>query len=399
MLDETDAVLSTKNQSKTISDLPRDFKDLLKSELCRGIMDCGFEHLSEVQQETLPHAILGTDILCQAKSGMGKTSLYVLATLQQLAPINGQISILVLCHTRELAFNISGEYKRFCKHMPAMKIAIFVGGVPIKNDEYVLTQNCPHIVLGTPGRILALGKKKVLDLSHVKHFILDSCDQLLESIDIRRDVQEIFKMTPREKQVLMFSGNLSIETRSICKKFMQDPMKIYMDNDMKLINHNLRQYYVKLHEHEKTQILIDLLHKFKYKRVIIFVQSMSHCMNLYKSLNDQKFPVIEIHSGMTQEERLTSYTQFKEFEISILVTTDLFGRVTNSNPIDIVFHYDMPENTDIYHCRIAHGKPSDGKGLIITFVANESDTSMLDKVQNYFRLPITEMPAELDVTV
>jgi superfamily II DNA/RNA helicase len=228
------------------------FKDfLLKPELLRAIMDCGFEHPSEVQHESIPQAILGTDIVCQAKSGMGKTAVFVLATLQQLEPIDGQVSVIVLCHTRELAFQISREYERFCKYMPAVKVSVFFGGLPTKNDEEVLKKNCPHIVVGTPGRILALGKSKALNLRYVKHFIVDECDKVLESLDMRRDVQEIFKMTPHEKQVLMFSATLSKEIRPVCKKFMQDPMEIYIDNETKLTLHGLRQHYVKLRENEK----------------------------------------------------------------------------------------------------------------------------------------------------
>uniref|UniRef100_A0A8C2MC80 RNA helicase n=1 Tax=Cricetulus griseus TaxID=10029 RepID=A0A8C2MC80_CRIGR len=159
----------------------RDF--LLKPELLRAIVDCGFEHPSEVQHECIPQAILGMDVLCQAKSGMGKTAVFVLATLQQLEPITGQVSVLVMCHTRELAFQISKEYERFSKYMPNVKVAVFFGGLSIKKDEEVLKKNCPHIVVGTPGRILALARNKSLNLKHIKHFILDECDKMLEQLD------------------------------------------------------------------------------------------------------------------------------------------------------------------------------------------------------------------------
>merc|ERR1712212_1155915 len=143
----------------------RDF--LLKPELLRAIVDCGFEHPSEVQHECIPQAILGMDILCQAKSGMGKTAVFVLATLQQIEPVDGQVSVLVMCHTRELAFQISKEYERFSKYMPTVKVGVFFGGMPVEKDEEVLQKNCPRIVVGTPGRIGALAKSKVLNLKHI----------------------------------------------------------------------------------------------------------------------------------------------------------------------------------------------------------------------------------------
>jgi superfamily II DNA/RNA helicase len=205
------------------------FKDfLLKPELLKAIMDCGFEHPSEVQHECIPQAILGMDVICQAKSGMGKTAVFVLATLQQLEPVDNQVSVIVMCHTRELAFQISKEYERFCKYMPTVKVSVFFGGTGIKKDEETLKKNCPHIVVGTPGRILALARNNNLNLKHVKHFVLDECDKMLEQIDMRADVQEIFKMTPHDKQVMMFSATLSKEIRPVCKKFMQDVIFLYL---------------------------------------------------------------------------------------------------------------------------------------------------------------------------
>ncbi|TKS88713.1 Spliceosome RNA helicase DDX39B [Collichthys lucidus] len=235
----------------------RDF--LLKPELLRAIVDCGFEHPSEVQHECIPQAILGMDVLCQAKSGMGKTAVFVLATLQQLEPVTGQVSVLVMCHTRELAFQISKEYERFSKYMPTVKVAVFFGGLSIKKDEEVLKKDCPHIVVGTPGRILALTRNKTLNLRHIKHFILDECDKMLEQLDMRRDVQEIFRMTPHEKQVMMFSATLSKEIRP--------PMEIFVDDETKLTLHGLQQYYVKLKDNEKNRKLFDLLDALEFNQV------------------------------------------------------------------------------------------------------------------------------------
>jgi ATP-dependent RNA helicase UAP56/SUB2 len=133
-----------------------------------------------VQHECIPQAVLGMDILCQAKSGMGKTAVFVLATLQQLEPTENVVYVLVMCHTRELAFQISKEYERFSKYMPNIKVGVFFGGLSIQKDEEVLKNNCPHIVVGTPGRILALVRSKKLNLKHLKHFILDECDKMLE---------------------------------------------------------------------------------------------------------------------------------------------------------------------------------------------------------------------------
>ncbi|OWF42652.1 spliceosome RNA helicase DDX39B [Mizuhopecten yessoensis] len=374
----------------------RDF--LLKPELLRAIVDCGFEHPSEVQHECIPQAILSMDVLCQAKSGMGKTAVFVLATLQQLEPVDGQVSVLVLAHTRELAFQISKEYERFSKYMTSTKIAVFFGGMSIKKDEEVLKKNCPHIVVGTPGRILALVRTKQLILKHAKHFILDECDKMLEELDMRRDVQEIFRATPHEKQVMMFSATLSKDVRLICKKFMQDPMEVYVDDDSKLTLHGLQQHYVKLKDNEKNRKLFELLDVLEFNQVIIFVKSVQRCMALAQLLVEQNFPAIAIHRAMTQEERLSRYQQFKDFQKRILVATNLFGRGMDIERVNIVFNYDMPENSDTYLHRVARAGRFGTKGLAITFVSDENDAKVLNDVQERFEVNITELPDEIDIS-
>merc|ERR1712183_478648 len=375
------------------------FKDfLLKPEILKAIIDCGFEHPSEVQHECIPQAVLGMDILGQAKSGMGKTAVFVLATLQQIDPVDGEVSVLVMCHTRELAYQIAKEYERFSKYMSNVKVGVFFGGMSIAKDEETLKNNCPHIVVGTPGRILALVKSKKLQLKNLKHFVLDECDKMLEQLDMRRDVQEIFRDTPHEKQVMMFSATLSKEIRTVCKKFMQDPMEVYIDNEAKLTLHGLQQHYVKITEKEKNRKLFELLDALEFNQVVIFVKSVQRCMALSQLLVDQNFPAIAIHRAMTQEERLSRYQQFKDFQKRILVATNLFGRGMDIERVNIVFNYDMPEDTDTYLHRVARAGRFGTKGLAITFVADETDAKTLNEVQERFEVDITELPDEIDLS-
>ncbi|XP_068623496.1 ATP-dependent RNA helicase WM6 [Battus philenor] len=374
----------------------RDF--LLKPEILRAIVDCGFEHPSEVQHECIPQAVLGMDILCQAKSGMGKTAVFVLATLQQIEPSENHVYVLVMCHTRELAFQISKEYERFSKYMAGVRVSVFFGGMPIQKDEEVLKTACPHIVVGTPGRILALVNSKKLNLKHLKHFILDECDKMLESLDMRRDVQEIFRNTPHGKQVMMFSATLSKEIRPVCKKFMQDPMEVYVDDEAKLTLHGLQQHYVRLKENEKNKKLFELLDVLEFNQVVIFVKSVQRCIALAQLLTDQNFPAIGIHRNMTQDERLSRYQQFKDFQKRILVATNLFGRGMDIERVNIVFNYDMPEDSDTYLHRVARAGRFGTKGLAITMVSDENDAKILNEVQDRFDVNITELPEEIELS-
>ncbi|XP_039966584.1 ATP-dependent RNA helicase WM6-like [Bactrocera tryoni] len=374
----------------------RDF--LLKPEILRAIVDCGFEHPSEVQHECIPQAVLGMDILCQAKSGMGKTAVFVLATLQQLEPTEHVPYVLVMCHTRELAFQIGKEYERFAKYMTNVKVGVYFGGLAIQNDEKSLKDKMPHIIVGTPGRILALIRNKKLNLKNLKHFVLDECDQMLEHIDMRRDVQEIFRSTPHAKQVMMFSATLSKDIRPVCKKFMQDPMEVYVDDEAKLTLHGLQQHYAKLKENEKNKKLFELLDVLEFNQVVIFVKSVQRCIALSQLLSEQNFPAVGIHRGMSQEERLKRYQEFKDFQKRILVATNLFGRGMDIERVNIAFNYDMPESSDTYLHRVARAGRFGTKGLAISFVADEADNKILSEVQSRFDVKITELPDQIELS-
>lgn len=393
----------------------RDF--LLKPELLRSIVDCGFEHPSEgktvvavnlqawwltriiVQQECIPQSILGMDVLCQAKSGMGKTAVFVLATLQQLEPVNGEVSVIVLCHTRELAFQIKNEYARFSKYLPDIRTEVFYGGVPMTKDVEILKDKarCPHILVGTPGRVLALVRDKHLKLANVKHFVLDECDKMLEQLDMRRDVQDIFRATPHHKQVMMFSATLAKEMRPVCKKFMQNPLEIYVDDEAKLTLHGLQQFYIKMEEREKNRKLNDLLDTLEFNQVCIFVRSVSRANELNRILSDCNFPSICIHSQMSQDERIKRYKSFKDFEKRIMVATDIFGRGIDIERVNIVINYDMPDSADTYLHRVGRAGRFGTKGLGITFVSDEKDTAVLNDVQSRFEVNISPLPEEVDL--
>jgi ATP-dependent RNA helicase UAP56/SUB2 len=376
----------------------RDF--LLKPELIRVIVDCGFEHPSEVQHACIPQAILGTDILCQAKSGMGKTAVFVLATLQQM-PSEEKIEhvhTLVIVHTRELAYQIKIEYDRFCKYLEDVSVAVCYGGIKIQEDIEKLRTAKPNILIGTPGRIVALVQQKHLSLEKCQHFVLDECDRCLEKIDMRKDVQQIFMATQVKKQTMMFSATLSKDMREVCRKFMPDPHEIFVDNESKLTLHGLLQYYTKLQEKQKNKKLTDLLDELEFNQVVIFVKSVNRAIVLDAILAKCSFPSIAIHSQMKQEERIDRYQQFKDFKKRILVATDLFGRGIDVEKVNIVVNYDIPDSSDSYLHRVGRAGRFGTKGLAITFVSGEDEVKILNEVQSRFEVTIAEMPKTIDST-
>jgi ATP-dependent RNA helicase UAP56/SUB2 len=369
---------------------------LLKPELLSAISDCGFEHPSQVQHECIPQAILGTDVICQAKSGMGKTAVFVIATLQQIEPVDGEVDTIVMCHTRELAYQIYHEFGRFKKYMPNVKVEVIYGGLPIKTHKDMLKNDTPHIVIGTPGRMLALIKSGDLKLDKVKHFIVDECDRMLEELDMRRDVQEVFRNTPHDKQVLMFSATLSEEIKPVIKKFMHNPLQVFVNQSSKLTLHGLQQYYVQLEEAGKNRKLVDLLDSLDFNQVVIFVKSVSRARELDRLLVECNFPSIAIHGGLKQPERIACYKKFKDFEARIMVATDIFGRGIDIERVNVVINYDMPDSADQYLHRVGRAGRFGTKGLAVSFVSSPEDGQVLNNVQERFLVDIQTLPDKVD---
>ncbi|KAI7288497.1 ATP-dependent RNA helicase, partial [Hortaea werneckii] len=364
------------------------------------------------QQVCIPQAIVGTDVLCQAKSGLGKTAVFVISTLQQIDAVAGEAQVLVMCHTRELAFQIKNEYNRFTKYMPEVKTAVFYGGTDIKENEKVLAnkETHPNIIVATPGRLNALVREKKVRLGTVKFFVLDECDKMLDQIDMRRDVQDIFRNTPTNKQVMMFSATLSQNTRPICKKFMRNPLEIYVDDETKLTLHGLQQFYCQLSEAEKNRRLNDLLDELTYNQVIIFVKSTVRANELAKLLLECNFPATAVHSGVTQEERIKRYQDFKNFKHRICVSTDVFGRGIDIERINVAVNYDMPDSptnpggsdkeslaqaADTYLHRVGRAGRFGTKGIAVSFVSNERDEAVLKAIEARFEKKIEEYKPEL----
>merc|ERR1711870_165309 len=226
----------------------------------------------------------------------------------------------------------------------------------------------------------------------------DECDKCLDKIDMRKDVQQIFIETPKKKQVMFFSATMSADARAVCKKFMQDPHEIRVDEESKLTLHGLLQYYAKISEKEKNRKLNDLLDALEFNQVVIFVKAVQRAIALDKLLVECNFPSIAIHSGLNQEDRIARYKQFKEFQKRIMVSTDLFGRGIDIERVNIVINYDMPDDSDSYLHRVGRAGRFGTKGLAITFVSSEEDAEVLKKVQERFQVNIGDMPNQIDTT-
>jgi len=222
--------------------------------------------------------------------------------------------------------------------------------------------------------------------------------------DMRADVQKIFRLTPHNKQVMMFSATLSEEVRGICKRFMHNPREIYINDGAKLTLDGLQQYYVNLTEAEKNRKLVDLLDVLDFNQVVIFVKAPKRASQLNALLNSEKFPSICTYGSMDQTERIAKYKAFKAFESRIMVATNLFGRGVDFERVNVVINYDMPVEQgrilpeDTYLHRVGRAGRFGTKGLAISFVSSDGDKKVLDAIRQKFVVPLPELPATIDPT-
>jgi len=253
-------------------------------------------------------------------------------------------------------------------------------------------------LIGTPGRVLHLASEGIVKFDQVKHFILDECDQMLDELHMRQDVQKIFKFTPHNKQVMMFSATLPEETRAVCKRFMHNPREIYINDKAKLTLDGLQQYYVNLEEKQKNRKLVNLLDVLEFNQVVIFVSSVERAKALNKLLESEKFPSICTYGNMAQDQRIEQYKTFKKFGSRIMVSTNLFGRGVDFERVNVVFNYDMPEDEDTYLHRVGRAGRFGTKGLAVSFVSTDEDRAVMEKVRKQFVVKLPELPDEIDCT-
>lgn len=376
------------------------FRDmLLKEQILRAIGDAGFEHPSEVQQNAIPFAMVGQDMIVQAKSGMGKTAVFVIATLQQIEPDTSDpaVDTLVLCHSREMAFQVHKEFERLGKYLTDVKCGVVYGGVNFKEQQEVLEANPPHILVGTPGRVLHFLKKGVISLNRLKRLILDECDEMLQGKEFRIQIQEIFKKTPKEKQVMMCSATIAEKARTICRQISRNAEEIFID-DKKLTLHGLQQHYVEIEESSKIKKLNDLLDTLDFNQCVVFVRSKERAAALDKVLQKAYFPSIALHANLKQEDRLERYRKFKDYESRILVTTNLCGRGVDMERVNVVVNFDLTKTTDKYLHRVGRAGRFGTKGLAVSFVSGEKDQEVLKQIQDRFEVKITELPKKLNAS-
>ena len=217
---------------------------------------------------------------------------------------------------------------------------------------------------------------------------------------MRADVQKIFKKTPCNKQVMMFTATLPDDTKTVCKKFMRKPVEIIVKEENKEHLEKLQQFYVKLKEDEKNKKLFDVLDSVQFNQVIIFVNSIPRCETLSDILTKNEFPSIAIHADLPQEERIRKFNSFKEFKSRIMVATELYGRGVDFLKVNTVINYDMSTDPDAYVHRVGRAGRFGTKGITITFLASDEDQKVFDDLlKKYPNIRADVLPDVIDKSI
>ena len=217
---------------------------------------------------------------------------------------------------------------------------------------------------------------------------------------MRSDVQRIFKKTPANKQVMMFTATLPDETKDVCKKFMRQPVEIIVKEENKEHLEKLQHFYVKLKEEEKNTKLFNILDNIQFNQVIIFVNSILRCEALSDMLNKNNFPSIAIHADLPQDERIKLFDLFKDFKKRIMVATELYGRGVDFLKVNTVINYDMSANADAYVHRVGRAGRFGTKGITITFLSKDEDQTVFnDLLEMYPNIKASPLPDEIDKSI
>ena len=370
-------------------DIYENFEDMgLKDNILRGVYSYGFEKPSEIQKRGIVKMIEGRDIIAQAQSGTGKTATFTIGMLESLDIESNTNQVLIMSHTRELSQQIYNVIKNISKYMK-ININLSVGGVSMSDNIESLRKN-PHIIIGTPGRVLDMIHKKFIRVNLLKMLILDEADELLSHIFITQ-IYDIFQNLPPNIQVCLFSATMNESFFSITKKFMRDPVKILVKTE-ELTLEGIKQFYIDIEKNEfKYDTLCDIYANISITQSIIYCNSIKIVDIISNKLNNDNFSVACIHGNMNQQERNQVVKDFRDGKSRVLISTDLLSRGIDIQQISIVINYDVPKNIDNYIHRIGRSGRYGRKGVAINFVTN-NDREQLRSIEQYYNTEIPELP-------
>ncbi|WP_019777822.1 DEAD/DEAH box helicase [Streptococcus sobrinus] len=337
----------------------------LAEDILQAVEKAGFVEPSPIQEMTIPLALEGKDVIGQAQTGTGKTAAFGLPTLNKIDIDNNVIQALVIAPTRELAVQSQEELFRFGREK-GVKVRSVYGGSSIDKQIKALRSGA-HIVVGTPGRLLDLIKRKALKLNHIETLILDEADEML-NMGFLEDIEAIISHVPDERQTLLFSATMPDAIKRIGVKFMKEPEHVKIAAK-ELTSDNVEQFYIRVKEREKFDTMTRLIDVEQPELSIVFGRTKRRVDELTRGLKLRGYRAEGIHGDLDQNKRLRVIRDFKNDNLDILVATDVAARGLDISGVTHVYNYDIPQDPESYVHRIGRTGRAGKSGKSVTFVS------------------------------
>lgn len=368
-----------------------EFEDyFLKRELLRGIYEKGFERPSPIQEESIPIALTGRDILARAKNGTGKTGAYTIPVLEKIDTSKDKIQALLLIPTRELALQTSQVCKELGKHL-GVEVMATTGGTSLRDDIMRLHQTV-HLVVATPGRVLDLTEKGVSNLDECHVLVMDEADKLL-SPEFQSRVEQVIEYLPQKRQILMYSATFPVTVKDFKDRFLQKPYVINLMEELTL--KGITQYYAFVEERQKVHCLNTLFSKLQINQSIIFCNSTNRVELLAKKITELGYSSFYIHAKMLQSHRNRVFHDFRNGACRNLVSSDLFTRGIDIQSVNVVLNFDFPKTAETYLHRVGRSGRFGHLGLAVNLITYD-DRHNLFKIEQELGTEIKPIPSHID---
>jgi ATP-independent RNA helicase DbpA len=356
----------------------------LTPEALANIQSLDYQLMTPIQAQSLPAILEGKDLLAQAKTGSGKTAAFAIGLLHTLDTRTLQTQALILCPTRELADQVSKEIRRLARTMSNTRIVTLCGGKPL-GPQLATLKKSPHIVVGTPGRILKHLEKGTLKLEALKTLVLDEADRMLD-MGFHEDIMRIIDETPRHRQTLLFSATYPDEIREISDTIQKDPVHIRIETLHD--NKKIKQIFYEIQKGERTKTLVTLLQHYRPESSLVFCNRKQQCQELADELWKQGFHALALHGDLEQRERDQVLVQFSNKSSSILIATDVAARGLDIKDLQAVINFELSPDPELHIHRIGRTGRAGNAGLALSLFMT-SEKFRVEAIEEYQNSPVS----------
>ena len=369
----------------------------IPSNLMRGIFAYGLEAPSPIQSKAIIPLLNGKDIIGQAQSGTGKTATFCIGALNKIDWEDKSSQVLIIAPTRELAFQITDVITNLAHFLPDFTCKSLVGGSPVTTDIDDL-KKMPKVIVGCPGRICDMFRRKQIDGKRLKMIILDEADEILSKGFIDQILNIIEYISNPDLQMGIFSATMSDNINLLAKQYMKNPITISVKPES-LTLEGIKQFYVPVEDDKmKFDTLLDIYGSLSVTQSIIYCNSVKRVEELKIALDSENFSTTAIHSNMPKEERNKNFHDFKTGKSRILISTNVTARGIDIQQVGVVINFDLSKDIHTYLHRIGRSGRWGRKGLGINFISRR-DIFKIKEIENYYQTQIDPLPQNFNLLI